>query len=67
MARKPNYDFERRRKEQERKTKKEDKARRKLENAANGTDENGDPIVDGADAMDGTVADPSASGTVAPE
>jgi hypothetical protein len=32
MARKPNYDFEKRRKEQERKAKKEAKAQRKLDN-----------------------------------
>jgi hypothetical protein len=38
MARKPNYDFERRKKEQERKAKKDAKAQRKLER---GTDEEG--------------------------
>jgi hypothetical protein len=53
LARKPNYDFEKRRKEMERKTKKEEKLRRKRENAAaNPTDETAEltePGVDGDD------------------
>ena len=39
MARKPNYDFEKRRKELDRKAKKEAKAQRKLDNASNPSDE----------------------------
>ena len=50
MARKPNYDFEKRRKEQERKKKKEDKLQRKRENAASQTDE-GEP----AESNDETI------------
>lgn len=47
MARKPNYDFEKRRKELERKAKKDAKAQRKLDNA--GRPEDGEPQADGAD------------------
>ena len=47
MARKPNYDFEKRRKELERKAKKEAKAQRKLDNA--GRTDDGEPQADGAD------------------
>ena len=45
MARKPNYDFEKRRKEAERKAKKEEKAARKRDNLARG-------IVDPDDYVD---------------
>ncbi len=41
MAKKPNYDYEKRKKELERKTKKEAKLARKRENAANRVE--GDP------------------------
>ena len=48
MARKPNYDFEKRKKEQERKAKKEEKARRKSEKSTDeveyGVDEFGNPV-----------------------
>ncbi len=44
MARKPNYDFEKRRKELDRKAKKEAKAQRKLDNATRpGDDPDGAP------------------------
>ena len=48
MARQPNYDFEKRRKELERKAKKEEKLRRKRENAANGSADEGtaEPLGD---------------------
>ncbi len=45
MARKPNYDFEKRRKELDRKAKKEAKAQRKLENASNPDDESAVPAA----------------------
>ena len=48
MARKPNYDFEKRKKEQERKAKKEEKAARRAERATGdveyGVDEFGNPV-----------------------
>ncbi len=47
MAKKPNYDYEKRKKELERKTKKEAKLARKRENAANKVE--GDPDNDGSD------------------
>lgn len=50
MARKPNYDFEKRRKEMDRKAKKEAKAQRKLDNAANPSDESGAAAEGGDDA-----------------
>jgi hypothetical protein len=50
MARKPNYDFEKRRKELERKRKQEEKLRRKRENAAADRDENRAP--EGATDLD---------------
>jgi hypothetical protein len=43
MARKPNYDFEKRRKELERKRKQEEKLRRKRDNAAAEREENRAP------------------------
>lgn len=39
MAKKPNYDFEKRRKEMDRKAKKEAREQRKQENAGSETDE----------------------------
>ena len=52
MARQPNYDFEKRRKELERKAKKEEKLRRKRENAASGSAEDTtvEPLGDDAAA-----------------
>jgi hypothetical protein len=64
LARKPNYDFEKRKKEQERKVKKEEKAKRKAEKSTDdveyGVDEYGNPVeieraVD-ASLQDGGVA-----------
>jgi hypothetical protein len=49
LARKPNYDFEKRKKEQERKKKKEEKRQRKLENRQG--DDN--PAEDGEGALEG--------------
>ena len=49
MARKPNYDFEKRRKELERKAKKEAKAQRKLDNSARPEDGE-QPAVEDDDA-----------------
>ena len=46
MARKPNYDFEKRRKEQERKAKKEAKAQRKRDAIANGENPDADEFGD---------------------
>lgn len=43
LARKPNYDFEKRRKEMDRKAKKEEKLRRKREQAAGRADEAAQP------------------------
>ena len=58
MARKPNYDFEKRRKEEERKKKKEakreDRLQRSRDNAA--TDANGESPETGGDLQTG--ADP---------
>jgi hypothetical protein len=48
MARKPNYDFEKRRKEQERKAKKEAKAQRKLDNTTREGDDADAPVDDDA-------------------
>ena len=42
MAKKPNYDFEKRKREQEKKAKKEEKKQRKLDNAAAGIIEEDD-------------------------
>jgi hypothetical protein len=53
MARKPNYDFERRKKEQERKAKKDAKLQRKRERAEEGGD---DVAPDGTDAPEGGEA-----------
>jgi hypothetical protein len=53
LARKPNYDFEKRRKELERKAKKEAKAQRKLDNSTRGEDGE-QPAVDD----DATAAQP---------
>jgi hypothetical protein len=39
LAKKPNYEFEKRKKELEKKAKKEEKRQRKLENSANNTDD----------------------------
>ncbi len=48
MARKPNYDFEKRKKELDRKAKKEEKLRRKREGAESAGD---GEQADGADAI----------------
>jgi len=50
LARKPNYDFEKRRKEQERKTKKEEKLKRKAETAEN---------LEGGEIVDEFAIDPA--------
>jgi hypothetical protein len=50
VAKKPNYDFEKRRKEQERKAKKDEKLRRKRENAARGGDDESGEAVEGAES-----------------
>ena len=42
MAKKPNYDFEKRKREQEKKAKKEEKKQRRLDNAAAGIVEEDD-------------------------
>ena len=42
MAKKPNYDFEKRKREQEKKAKKEEKKQRRLDNAAAGIIEEDD-------------------------
>jgi hypothetical protein len=52
VARKPNYDFEKRKKELDRKAKKEEKLRRKREGAA--TADDGTPVERG----DSAVTDP---------
>ncbi|MEP6762837.1 MAG: hypothetical protein ABJB66_00940 [Gemmatimonadaceae bacterium] len=52
MARKPNYDFEKRRKEEERKKKKDEKRARRQ---AGGDNESGDQ-VDGSEFVDDTPA-----------
>lgn len=50
MAKKPNYDFEKRRKELDRKQKKDAKRDERLARKRNGTSEDGDPVdEDGAD------------------
>ena len=58
MARKPNYDFEKRRKEMDRKAKKdakrEDKARRKSEGTA---EDSADPMTPAPDVDDAAQAD----------
>ena len=49
MARKPNYDFEKRRKEQDRKAKKDAKREDRLRRKADGLEtdpETGEPVVD---------------------
>lgn len=60
MAKKPNYDFEKRRKELERKQKKDAKRDERLTRKRNGTAEDGE-IVDGA-GDEGDVA-PDADGS----
>jgi hypothetical protein len=57
VARKPNYDFERRRKELERKRKKEEKAQRKRDNSARLPDESDvpeAPAAGGSEEMEPT-------------
>lgn len=68
MARKPNYDFEKRRKEQERRAKKEAKAQRKRDAKEAGID----PTIAETDDLAGLGLDPTAVAggdeeTVAPE
>lgn len=54
MARKPNYDFEKRRKELERKQKKDAKREERLQRRRSGLPEDGDEVTDDdtADAAD---------------
>ena len=56
MAKKPNYDFEKRRKELERKQKKDAKRDERLTRKRNGTSEDGE-IAEG-EGEDGDVPDP---------
>ena len=60
MAKKPNYDFERRRKEQDRKNKKEakreERALRKREGDASGVSEDGDDVATSPDESTGSDA-----------
>jgi hypothetical protein len=49
LARKPNYDFEKRRKEQDRKAKKDAKREDRLRRRAEGLPEDGEPGEAGAD------------------
>lgn len=60
MARKPNYDFEKRKKEMERKAKKDEKLRRKREDAENGVE----PAED--ESMQISAEDAEALGLVRP-
>lgn len=52
LARKPNYDFEKRRKEEERKKKKEEKRARRQAGGDNGADDQ----ADGSEETDDTVS-----------
>jgi hypothetical protein len=47
LAKKPNYDFEKRKKEQEKKMKQEEKRRRKRENAGRDVETSEEPVTDG--------------------
>lgn len=60
MAKKPNYDFEKRRKELERKQKKDAKRDERLTRKRNGTSEDGD-VAEGEDEDGETAPDPVSS------
>ena len=60
MAKKPNYDFEKRRKELERKQKKDAKRDERLTRKRNGTSEDGD-VVEGEGEDGETAPDPVSS------
>jgi hypothetical protein len=53
LARKPNYDFEKRKKEQERKQKQDAKREEKLRRKREGLPDEDEPGEDGAPAADG--------------
>ena len=62
MPRKPNYQFEKRQKELDRKARKEEKLRRRQERPADGDDADpagAGPTLDGTDASDGTRGMPA--------
>ncbi len=62
MAKKPNYDFEKRRKELERKQKKDAKREERLYRKRHGLPEDGDAVEgDDADAAGDTAADAPAA------
>ncbi|MBC7563154.1 MAG: hypothetical protein H7305_09580 [Gemmatimonadaceae bacterium] len=60
MAKKPNYDFEKRRKELERKQKKDAKRDERLTRKRNGTSEDGD-VAEGEGEDGETAPDPVSS------
>ena len=60
MAKKPNYDFEKRRKELDRKQKKDAKRDERLTRKRNGTTEDGD-VVEGEGEDGETAPDPVSS------
>ena len=60
MAKKPNYDFEKRRKELDRKQKKDAKRDERLTRKRNGTSEDGD-VVEGEGEDGETAPDPVSS------
>jgi hypothetical protein len=57
LAKKPNYDFEKRKKELDKKAKQEEKRRRKQENAERRSEEGGEGALEGAGEVevDGTA------------
>ena len=60
MAKKPNYDFERRRKEQDRKKKKDAKREERLQRKRDGLPDLEDGAVEGSD--DASPAEPQGDG-----